>query len=1040
MFKKILSLSFALLLVLTVAEEKTIAADDAVNATARALLIKLKKKNIKAPKKYAAPLLNFSLSPSDPLQNQNLSVFIQPDTTFQGRDISIDMSVNGIESKNLQQPAKNLFVQALGLQTESKSYALEATIFIENTQDNTEIRDAVKALDVDINRLTNKISKERDPVQRKILQGERAEKIALKTELLEQLKKFRIKVGTQNFAFTVKPNPTDITLPKITNISPITGSANGGTLVTISGANFTENAEVKFEGILSPLVTFINANTLQVVTPDFAGIVGAKDIELRFTDTGKITNTISPKAFFAGSFVPAVNTKPVAIAAGSQKIRLSEQITLNGSESYDTEQNPFNYTWKYVSVPANSSFAIGSIFSNTVNPTFTPDALGTFVVSLTVKENDTAELLESEPSLAVIEVNGAPMPTASPIIVGQGLTTTIQVFANNPNVGHANYYSITVLPEHGEATVNASGLVSFTANANYVGTDTLTVKVQDQDGLSGTVIIPITIEEVNHPPAPLAPSINVGINASQSSQVVHGDPDANQTHTYAITTSPILGTASVNASGLVTYTAGATGGSDSLIVTVTDEGNLTGEILIPVTVLANIPPIAGTLSYTIRSQGLPIAVGLFSAAPSDPDGQIVEYKWEAGDGTTEYTPLTGSGAAFALHNYVAPGIYTATFTVKDNLGATSSTSIQVNVQDIVLPTAKFSLDKFSCSAPCTINTDASLSSGPVGISSYRWLWGDGSPEQIGGGLVTASHTYTNPGTYNIRFRTRDTNFSQGQSFATVYVGVSAPSTGSPASVDFTMLPTHEVLLGSTVNFDAGRSFDPNPAGAITNYAWSFNDYSQCPMDGCTGSGETTTFSYPNAATTYFPFVTLTNALGGTTRTFGNELIVVNAGHAPRPFIRVNGLFGEQSVTGAAPLTANFTSFSFDYDGTITNHNWNFGDSTSSADTDVSHTYTVPGVYFLSLTVTDNDLNMPIKYLQVNVNPSYSLPPVKSFGENDSDPNYDNKANLASACGQGSGEACYYLAKIYQEEGNNFVYQELMQRSCTLGYQTACSGF
>ena len=56
----------------------------------------------------------------------------------------------------------------------------------------------------------------------------------------------------------------------------------------------------------------------------------------------------------------------------------------------------------------------------------------------------------------------------------------------------------------------------------------------------------------------------------------------------------------------------------------------------------------------------------------DPDGHIVQYDWDFGDGTT----ATG---AQANHTYAAAGTYTVTLTVTDNEGATGSTTQAVTV-------------------------------------------------------------------------------------------------------------------------------------------------------------------------------------------------------------------------------------------------------------------------------------------------------------------------------------------------------------------------
>jgi Tol biopolymer transport system component/PKD repeat protein len=57
---------------------------------------------------------------------------------------------------------------------------------------------------------------------------------------------------------------------------------------------------------------------------------------------------------------------------------------------------------------------------------------------------------------------------------------------------------------------------------------------------------------------------------------------------------------------------------------------------------------------------------------SDPDGNIVSYAWDYGDGTS------GSGVS-ATHTYAATGVYTATLTVTDNGGLTASDTAAINV-------------------------------------------------------------------------------------------------------------------------------------------------------------------------------------------------------------------------------------------------------------------------------------------------------------------------------------------------------------------------
>jgi hypothetical protein len=59
--------------------------------------------------------------------------------------------------------------------------------------------------------------------------------------------------------------------------------------------------------------------------------------------------------------------------------------------------------------------------------------------------------------------------------------------------------------------------------------------------------------------------------------------------------------------------------------------------------------------------------------------------------------------------------------------------------------------------------------------------------------------------------------------------------------------------------------------------------------------------------------------------------------------------------GIAPLTVSFSSAgSVDADGSIVGYAWNFGNGASASGQSAAYTYTVPGTYVASLTVTDND--------------------------------------------------------------------------------------
>ena len=95
-------------------------------------------------------------------------------------------------------------------------------------------------------------------------------------------------------------------------------------------------------------------------------------------------------------------------------------------------------------------------------------------------------------------------------------------------------------------------------------------------------------------------------------------------------------------------------------VGVTDTNTTTADIT-----AANLPPVAdagGPYTVSINDGGTVIFDGSVS---SDPDGTIISWAWDFGDGQT------GTGMA-PSNTYALPSTYLVTLTVTDNLGATAT--------------------------------------------------------------------------------------------------------------------------------------------------------------------------------------------------------------------------------------------------------------------------------------------------------------------------------------------------------------------------------
>lgn len=93
--------------------------------------------------------------------------------------------------------------------------------------------------------------------------------------------------------------------------------------------------------------------------------------------------------------------------------------------------------------------------------------------------------------------------------------------------------------------------------------------------------------------------------------------------------------------------------------------------------VANTPPIA-SFSANSYSGTAPLAVTFDAGSAYDPDGTILSYLWNFGDGTS------GSGA-YVSHTYKA-GSFTATLTVTDDNGATATKAVTISSQAPVATT------------------------------------------------------------------------------------------------------------------------------------------------------------------------------------------------------------------------------------------------------------------------------------------------------------------------------------------------------------------
>jgi hypothetical protein len=78
------------------------------------------------------------------------------------------------------------------------------------------------------------------------------------------------------------------------------------------------------------------------------------------------------------------NYRPVANAGPDQVVALGDTVTLNGSGSSDYDGDALSYSWTLLSTPAGSAATLSD--PTAVNPSFTVDVAGSYVVQLVVND------------------------------------------------------------------------------------------------------------------------------------------------------------------------------------------------------------------------------------------------------------------------------------------------------------------------------------------------------------------------------------------------------------------------------------------------------------------------------------------------------------------------------------------------------------------------------------------------------------------------------------------------------------------------------
>jgi PKD repeat protein len=400
-------------------------------------------------------------------------------------------------------------------------------------------------------------------------------------------------------------------------------------------------------------------------------------------------------------------------------------------------------------------------------------------------------------------------------------------------------------------------------------------------------------------------------------------------------------------------------------VTDSNGAQAVNQVTVTVASLANSSPTA-QLVLDPATGMVPLAVDLDASASADPDGSIVLYEWDFnGDGLWD-----GYGAdPLVSHTYFDTGNLDARLRVTDNEGAQAIATATLALSDPnnLAPLAQFSASPSGGNAPLVVALDASASTDPDGsIVLYEWDFnGDGLYDAYGS-QASASHTYSDPGLFEVKLRVTDNGGAQATT--TAQVSVTLPGNLAPVAVLAITPGSGAAPLTALVN--ASTSSDPD--GTIVNYEWDFNNDGLYDAYGSQASVNYT-FTAPGAISVK---VRVTDNDGSQDST----VAVVTVTGSPGGLPPTAALSASQTSFTTVPVTITLNpGGSADPDGSIIRYDWDWDndglyDASSYTSNPVNHIFTQLLVQTVTLRVTDNQNLFDTATVVINPN----IPPVAAL--------------------------------------------------------------
>ena len=366
------------------------------------------------------------------------------------------------------------------------------------------------------------------------------------------------------------------------------------------------------------------------------------------------------------------NTVPLAYAGTDLNVISGFQITLDGSGSSDLDGDVLTYQWVIHTKPAGSAATLST--ASSVNPTFTPDVDGVYVISLIVNDGSIDSAVEYVTFTAEATAQNPPVADAGTNRnVVTGLLVTLDGSGSSDPDGDvlSYFWLLHSKPVGSKVTLSEATSVnpSFTPDVGGIYVISLVVN----DGIAESAFDNVTITAgatAQNPPVADAgddqnavTGLLVTLDGSGSS-----DPDGDTlSYQWTLVLTPAGSTSSLSAATTMNPSFSPDGDGIYVINLVVNDGavdSAVDTVRIKAASTANTPPIADAGSdKNVATVSLVILDGNGS---SDPDGDTLSYQWAfQSKPPTSSSTLSATTTASPSFTPDVDGIYKIRLVVND---------------------------------------------------------------------------------------------------------------------------------------------------------------------------------------------------------------------------------------------------------------------------------------------------------------------------------------------------------------------------------------